>query len=51
MKEINCIMEYRGRYITEYVDGTTSVSLIPHPDIEAAKRAIDKVVDIIKIKL
>jgi len=46
MKEINCIKEYRGRYITEFKDGTCTVSLIPHPNIEAAMKAIDKVVDI-----
>jgi len=48
MKEINCITEYRGKLITEYTDGTCTVSLIPHPNIEEAKKSIDKICDIKK---
>jgi hypothetical protein len=46
--KITSIQEYKSHFITEYEDGTCTVSLIPHPNIEAAKKSIDKVVDIKK---
>jgi len=45
MKEelkINSIQEYRGKYITEWEDGTITVSLMTYPSIEKAKEMIDR---------
>jgi hypothetical protein len=46
--KITSIQEYKGHYISEREDGTCTVSLIPHPNIEEAKKAIDKICDIKK---